>query len=525
MQRHVAGLIVLLLLTALALAPEHVLAKEGDEPAPAQPGDTITWVNDVAKAFEKAAEKKVPVMICINSRRVDGGREEPAAKGLREVVYRDPRIVTKSRRFVCIFLTSEGSSADYGELRARFGLSGTFVSPQHIFASPTHKQGDTFLARREYWPYGKGAEAVKQLLAMMDKALGAYGLDAGTPETTPPAEGDPDAGAGDGAGDPAAPGDEAARKAWIEKLLGIVRDGDEAKRRSALSSLVSNDKEGDCTTPVIALLAEFQEDKDHVPHLIDVVRALGIPELDDAARAMDSLLKHKDDVLRANVAVTLEYIGCGESVSSLKARVGREKDEKIANHMYRALGRCGVGDAKVRSLLLKKAKGAKSEWATYGPIVGLAYFEKDAKAARGLEKQLQAVGPPGGRRGGGRGTMKRTLLAWALSEVKDPKSGKFMREKLIKPMENTQAWWKDAVVTYYDAVARACEGDESAVGDVDTGIRRTLEFVGGTKEVMDDARRERDKSKFEPKADWEIEGGGFGGGGGRPGGGRGGRGR
>lgn len=525
MQRYAAGVLVLVFLAALAVSiggidPKVVHANEAaDEPA--QKGDTITWVNDVTAAFEKAAAQKKPVMICINAKRVDGGREEPAAKGLREVVYRDPRVVTKSRRFVCVFLTSEGSSEDYGELRARFGLSGTFVSPQHIFSDPNHKQGNAFLARREYWPYGKGEEAVKQLLAMMDKALAAYGARSGV-ETTPPGDEDPEGGGAEPSAPdaPDAPADDAERSAWIQKLLDIVRTGDAEKRQAALNSLIANDKRGDCITPVIALITEWAKAKDRVPHLTDIVRVLGIPDLAAAADAMHPLLKHKDDGLRANVAVTLEYIGSAESLGPLRARVGREKDERIANHMYRALGRCAKGDSKVRALLLKKAKAAKSEWATYGPIVGLAYYEKDAKTARGVEKQLQAVGPPGGRRGGGSGTMKRALLAWCLAEIGDPKSGAFMREKLLKQLENSQAWWTEAVVAYYDAVARVCEGDEEAQGGVDEGIRRTLEFTGGTGNVYDEARKGRDQSKFEPKADWEIEGrdGGFGGG--RGGGGR-----
>ena len=90
----------------------------------AAPGDTITWTNGVAKAFERAVKMHKPVMICINAQRVDSGKVEPAAKGLREVVYKDVRVVGKSRRFICVFLTSAGSSSDYGELRARFGIEG-----------------------------------------------------------------------------------------------------------------------------------------------------------------------------------------------------------------------------------------------------------------------------------------------------------------------------------------------------------------------------------------------------------------
>ncbi|MDA1194091.1 MAG: hypothetical protein O2894_02820 [Planctomycetota bacterium] len=489
----------------LALLPWASVQAEEEQPPAVQPGDTITWVNDVAKAFERAAEKRLPVMICINSRRVDGGKEEPAAKGLREVIYLDTQVVAKSRKFVCVFLTSEGSSADYGELRARFGIEGTITSPQHIFSHPDHQQGEALLERKEYWPYGKGDGAIKSMLELMDNALAAFHKREGTAQTPTP-EG------GDGPVDPApeapiAPGDDAERAAWIAKLIAIVRSGDETTRREALRSLLSNDKDGDCTKPVIALIPEYEKEKDEVARLVDIVRALGVPQLFEAAHAMDDLLKHKDDSVRANVAVSLEYIGCPESAKSLEARADREKEENIANHMFRALGRCGAGEAKVRETLLKNVKGAKSELASYGPIVGLAYFHKDAKAARGVEKLLQAMGPPGGgRRGGGQGTMKRALLAWTLSQIEDPKSAEFMREKMLKPLDNMEAWWIGAVAGYYSAIARKCEGDAEAEGEIDEGIRRTLEFAGGTGEIMDAARKDRDRSRFEPKADWEVEG-------------------
>ncbi len=518
----------LLIIAALSLLPlTSALAKEkkdASEPG-AQEGDTITWSKDVVKAFEKAAQLRKPVMICINSRRVDGGKVEPAAKGLREIIYKDVRIVAKSRKFVCVFLTSGGSSAEYGELRARFGIDGLIVSPQHIFAHPDHKTGDRPLFRKEYWPYGQGETAVKALLDMMDKSLAAFSAREGKP-ATPEA---PDAGSGDGPAPdapeaPIAPEGDEKRKAWIQTLIDLIKRGGVAQREEAVRSLVANDKDGDCTDALIALMATLAEDK-MIDALTIVVRGLTVPGLDKAALAMHPFLKHKDEGLRANTAVTLEYIGSKESIKTLTARAGREKSEEIANHIYRALGRCGVGESSVRSLLLKKAKGSKSEAASFGPIVGLAYFEKDAKAARGVEKQLKAMGPPGGgRRGGGRGTLKRAMLAWTLAEIGDPKSGDFMRERMIKPLENTQAWWKGPVMTYYDGVARTCEGDKDAADAVSNGIQRTLEFSGGTEKFQTAARQGRDKSKFEPKADWEIQGRDWRGGmGGRGGGDKGGK--
>ncbi|MDJ0522600.1 MAG: hypothetical protein QNJ90_11085 [Planctomycetota bacterium] len=508
-----------LLLGAPALANE----KKAEKETPVQPGDTITWSRDVVKAFEKAAAQRKPVMICINSQRVDGGRVEPAAKGLREVVYRDVRIVAKSRQFVCVFLTSAGSSAEYGELRARFGIDGLIVSPQHIFAHPDHKTGDQPLFRKEYWPYGKSEGAVKALLDMMDKSLAAFAAREGgtaTPEA-PEAKPEPEPDAPDA---PVAPEADEKRTAWIQQLLDIVKRGGAAQREEAVRSLVANDRKGDCIDPLVALMPKLFEDK-MIPELTTVVRGLTIPGLDKAALIMHEFLKHKDDDLRANTAVTLEYIGSKESIKPLTARVAREKNNDIANHMYRALGRCGKGESKVRSLLLKKAKGSKTETASFGPIVGLAYFEKDAKAARGVEKQLKALGPPGGgRRGGGRGTLKRAMLAWTLSEIGDPKSADFMRERMLAPLENVQSWWKGAVMTYYEAVARSCEGDEEAQDGVTEGVTGTLSFVGGSERFQDERRQGRDKSKFEPKAEWEVQPRDWGGRGGR-GNGKGGKGR
>ena len=199
------------------------------------PGDTITWTNDVEKAFAKGAKARKPIMICINSQRVDGGREEPAAKGLREVVYKDLRVVGKSRKFICVFLTSAGSSGDYGELRARFGIDGLIVSPQHIFAHPDHKSGQTPLARKQYWPYGKGADAVKALLGMMDQALADFAKVEGSP-ATPDAPDAPDTPAEPDA--PDAPDGDDARTKWIAKLIGITENGAScsARKPSARSS-------------------------------------------------------------------------------------------------------------------------------------------------------------------------------------------------------------------------------------------------------------------------------------------------
>lgn len=474
----------------------------------AKPGDVIAWEKDLPAAFAKAKAQQKPLMVCVNARLVAGrSKEEPAAKGLREIIYKDPRVVTRSREFVCAFLDRSGSSADFGELRA-LGIQGVIVSPQHIFV---HPDGEQLLTRQEYWSHGSGESGVKALLALMAQA---------TTKLTGPVESD---GEGEGpdipeeqpevveappAADPAAAAEELAKQRadWITKQLGRVVNGSPEERQQVLRSLVKHDENGDCTTPLIEML---KTEKKNTPVLVDVVRALGVPGLDAAAAVIDKLLKHKEELVRGNAAVTLEYIGCAKSAKALRKYVDKEDNESIANHMYRALGRCGAGDAKSRALLLKKSMAGKSTFATYGPIIGLAYFENDKKAARGVEKEFKKVGHPLGGRRGWRNSFKRAIYMWTLTEIRDPKSGPWIRKERMEPLENAESDQKERILKYYDACARKCETapdevPEDAQADVIEGIRRYIGFRRDRTPLQDEYRKDRDTSKFQPKMEYEA---------------------
>jgi hypothetical protein len=69
----------------------------------------------------------------------------------------------------------------------------------------------------------------------------------------------------------------------------------------------------------------------------------------------------------------------------------------------------------------------QSEFASYGPYIALAYFEKGKAAARGVEKILKQIGIPGGRRGGGGNSVKRGLVSWTLASIGNSKSGAFFK--------------------------------------------------------------------------------------------------
>ena len=437
-------------------------------------------------------------MICVNAKHVAGrATEEPAAKGLRDVVYKDARVVERSRAFVCVLLTSEGSADDYGELRT-LGIDGDIVSPQHIFV---HPDGTAILYRKEYWSYGQSEPAVQALLDMMEKAQAK--LKGGESEAAPDASSD--------AAEPAPEGDQ--RAPWIADLVQQVVEQGGRDRQLALDRLVKADRDGDCTEPLIALLPLH---KKNALLLEAIVRALGRDGLERAALPLTDFLDHKIESLRANAAVSLEYIGSRDKkvVAALSKAADREKDAGIANHVYRALGRCGVGNPKARDLLLKKAAAGKSEFASYGPCIGLAYFQGDGKATRGVEKLLKQLGIPGSRRGGGQNTVKRGVLSWTLASIGDEKSAEFVREELIAKLANIQAFWVDGLRGFWVSVAERCDGDESQMPGIVAGVRIIVGFArqgdlgrygAETRSLMDDARKDRDTSTFEPLGDYLLE--------------------
>lgn len=481
-------------LLALLLLPA-VLAPAAAEEHPA--GDGIAWAGDLVTAMAGAKESKKVVMVCVNAQFVEGRQEEePAAKGLREVVYRDPRIVKRSRDFACVFLTPRGGSADYNALRA-LGVEGAITSPQHIFIAP---EGDRILLRKAYWSHGKGEPAVTALLELMDQAAEAAKGKAPAPAPAPAGEG------------PGAPPEGDQRALWIGLRLQEVRDMP-AERERSLEVLIRADRGGDCTSPLVAMLGDPKAD---AALLVAVVRALGRDGLEAAALPVAHLLSHREEAVRGNAAVSLEYIGSRDEkvIAALLKHVGREKNESIANHAFRALGRCGVKDARARALLLTEANSAKSEFASYGPCIGLAYFAKDKAAARGVEKLLKQVGVPGGRRGGGQDIVKRGLVSWTLASIGDPDSARFVEEEMIDGLKNVKAFWVDGLREFWWGVVAACKGEEGALGRVEGGVRGFAQFARGgdmgrygaeTRNLMDDYRAGRGAAGFKPKGDGLLD--------------------
>lgn len=310
----------------------------------------------------------------------------------------------------------------------------------------------------------------------------------------------------------AAPDAGEARAAWIAERVALVA-GAAATSEKALAQLLSADRGGDCTGPVIALLSDRTR---FAGVLVLLVRALGRDGLVAAALPIAGLLDHKDPGVVSNAAVSLEYIGCSEKkvVAALRRLAETTPDETIASHAWRALGRCGRADPAVRTLLLDKAAGGKSEFVTFGPCIGLAYLEQNEVAMRGVEKILKTIGVPGSRRGGGTNTVKRGLVSWTLAQIGDRKSATFVRTELLHGLENVKAFWVAGLATFWATVAEVCDGRKERMGEVELGVRAFVQFAklgdlaryGAEVRNLDDAARKgRLSTGFRPKGDGLLD--------------------
>ena len=419
----------------------------------------IAWKPGLAAAFEEAKASKKPLFIAINAKNVEGEQVEAASRHLREDVYPHARVVERSRAFVCVLLRDPISSDDGAQLRSRFSIEGLIVSPQHLWV---HSDG-TLIERKEYWEHSDVAESVEALVSMMGVALKAHEAHLALPALGP---------------------DAASRSAWIAAARDLVRtSADIDVRRAAARELAGNDRKGDCLAALESLLVEAKDvKKEEVPAYVEVVRLLGLPENEAAVPALSAMLDAKDPALRANAAVSLEYVGSAKAVPALLKRSAKEKDDQVHCDLLRATGRCGTKDASVRKTLTHEAAG-KSDPVAVGAIIGLAHFSGDADAARGLEKCWKDAEEG----------LRRAAILWALVEIHDPKTADFLRGELANGQKFAQSY------RLVQAASACFEGRVNpARSELDSGLRWGMT----EKKILPDAARAgRREAKYVPKGD------------------------
>jgi len=334
----------------------------------------VEWASTWDGAFKAAAERKCPVMVCINSK--DG---EVANERAAKTTYHDAEFVALSRKLVMVVVSVRTHSPDgicprfgkvtckehgdcYLELRGKHGEqfllpggTGDMISPQHAWFRPD----GTLLSRREY-EMKKG-----ELLDAMTRALGEI------------------SGAG-GAADAGPQGADAPLSAKDQEELARLKSDDKEARRAALGNLLATGKK--------AAAAAILEQLGHAPEPLqcDIVRALGRARALDARPILEERLKDKSDKVRSFAAVALEAMAQKESVVALLARVKSERNNDARRNLYRALGACG-GPAADKAAAQALLKGVQDKNSIVGKHAALGLRDYQGAGADLVAKTLERL--------------------------------------------------------------------------------------------------------------------------------------
>ena len=225
-----------------------------------------------------------------------------------------------------------------------------------------------------------------------------------------------------------------------------MREGasDHAARDVAIQELVKGDKKGDCVAAALRAAARAEEGRRRGRGDRAGARQAGAR---GGGAHGAQLLDDTNDAVRGNAAVTLEYIGSAAAVEPLTKRLAKEKDEWARNDCCRALGRCGAKQEAVRKTLLRELATAKTNRLSVGPAIGLSYFDGATRTPRAGSRRSSPAGVD---------WQKRAFGLYALTEIRDPKSAEFVREKVVKAEKN------QAALAFLNAVVAVLAGTDPA---------------------------------------------------------------
>jgi hypothetical protein len=298
----------------------------------------IDWAAGWEAAFEDAARSHRPVMVCVNSRDGESANEFAATH-----IYRDPRFVSASRKFVMVLVSTldhvaSGPCPRFGNvtckqhldgwhgLHAALGNPAEMISPQHAWFSH-----DGRLLRRKEYALGR-----QELLKVMKAVLAEVGQGA--------------------AGEDAA--DREARMAAEKKLL----DPDPAVRSA--SAVALEDLGAKESIPVLMKRARREEDTTVRKNLYRALGVCGGASGDKgAAKALlDAATGDTQKVVRKHAALALRAYE-GEHALVVRKRVEQAaaaaKDPEVRRAFVYVLAY--VGDGKTTIPVLERIEGAESD--------------------------------------------------------------------------------------------------------------------------------------------------------------------
>ncbi len=332
--------------------------------------DRIAWRGDLDGALEKAKAERLPLMIAFN---MDG---EIANDLMVGEVYRDPKVVGRSRKFLCLAASKDDhDSAKEGDraVCSRFGsltceehkqverdarrlfLGGrTMVNaPQHVFVAPSGQ----LLSRREWQISAEG------LAGLMARVLKEAEIDPGASATS-------------------LPSGEFNREKWLES----AREKGVERQRDRLETLVSLDH------PDAQTLMEEEFERNPGPGRVEVLRAMGEPGYERGLPFLQKVAAGRDGVLRRHAIVSLELVGSEKAVDPLVEAAKRESDKGVLKELLRAIAKLAPSRKDVADLVHKRASDADARLRA-NVLVAATDLDDTAKARELARKALADKSP------------------------------------------------------------------------------------------------------------------------------------
>jgi len=121
-----------------------------------------------------------------------------------------------------------------------------------------------------------------------------------------------------------------------------------------------------------------------------LLRAMGTFSPPPYWAVVAEFLDDSDEDLRREATVALEQLGAREAVPALTKALAQEKEPGHQKDLVRALGACGAADAKVRAVLIQRAKKDKQTLVRQNAVLAMAWSANDADVKAFLRTALES---------------------------------------------------------------------------------------------------------------------------------------
>ena len=367
----------------------------------------VAWETGLDIAMKKAAETGKPLLISMHT------SSEKASIRMLNQVYQDPEVRAKLAHFVvlptCVDRHDEIMEKVGGEerpvstlfrtvdcktlvknekeVRARFFDSGVVKVPQHVFIEVSGDGECNIFMTKVYELSTSG------FLDLLEKALIDHSV---------------------------------RRIGGLAKHLKVlfetIRKGSDKKCVEAVQSILRL-KDIEVSALLYPTIERLGREKDRAR----CVRAMGYPEFVDAAPVAMLWLTDKSKFVENCAVVTLEEMRAACALNALLDLYPEAKDKELKKDILRALGPCGAGDGRVKTILVESVESRERIY-RLAAYLSLGFFLDKAEVVNLLLERFEKEG---------KNTVLKSGIVWAFRDFRNVDISNKI-EKLVEKERNQQ---------------------------------------------------------------------------------------